>query len=72
VRLDLHALETSRRSLRDDQEPVVQVRLVLSPGAFLQVVDSIGAFVADSGIEPAGGGPDRPAAEAVSPNFRVR
>jgi hypothetical protein len=71
VRLDLHALETSKRSLRGDQEPVVQVRLVLSPGAFLQVMDSLGDFVAANGIEPAPADDPGPgAAEKRSPNFR--
>lgn len=70
VRLDLEALETSKRSLRDEQSAAVVARLVLSPAAFLQMVESVGAFLAERGIEPVPAGPAGGAGGGrPSPNF---
>jgi hypothetical protein len=68
IRIDLYALETNRRSLRDNQIQTILVRLVLSPTGFLQTVAAIGRFLAQNGIKPPLADASSGAA-ARSPNF---
>lgn len=73
VRLDLATLSRNPRSLRDEQELAVRLRLILSPQAFLQMYHTIGAFLAREGIEPepmpTAAPKGRPGRASASPNF---